>query len=55
VIHINEPPVDLYAVLTDDRIVEALRLGRTPTNPTPVVALLASWRDACRAGTQHAA
>jgi hypothetical protein len=52
-IHMDEPPaVDLHAVLADDRVVETLRLGRTPANPGPVVTLLARWRDACRTGTQ---
>jgi hypothetical protein len=42
---------DLFAVLVDDRTVEALRLGRLPANPCPTVNLLARWRDLCRTGT----
>jgi hypothetical protein len=54
-IHIDEPPtVDLHAVLADDRVVETLRLGRIPANPSTLVVMLVRWRDGCRSGTQVA-
>jgi hypothetical protein len=39
--------VDVHAVDADDRLVEALRAGQTPTDGGPLGALLARWHDAC--------
>lgn len=53
-IYIEEPAaVDMHVVLTDDRVVEVLRLGRTPANAGPLITMLAHWRDMCRATGTH--
>ena len=41
---------EMLAVLADDRLIESLRTGLTPTGATPLGALLARWRDMCVAG-----
>ncbi len=53
-IYIEEPAaVDMHLVLTDDRVVEVLRLGRTPANAGPLITMLAHWRDLCRGTGTH--
>ena len=41
---------EMLAVLADDRLIESLRTGLTPTGSSPLVTLLARWRDMCAAG-----
>ena len=42
--------VDMDDVAADDRLIESLRAGMTPTDGGPLGALLARWHDSCAVG-----
>ena len=42
--------VDVHDVAADDRLIEALRAGQSPTDGGALGALLARWHDSCAVG-----